>query len=233
MKITVISDVHGRTDWKQIVELNKDSDLYIFLGDYLDSWDIKPNDQYINLLDIIEFKKNNMDKVILLWGNHCQHYLPHVLEKYSGWQAVTQLLCSQILIDSINEGLFKMCYIHNNYLFSHAGITKTWCKQFNINIKDLENNVNEAFITTPKIFNFNDGRNFSNTGDDVCQTPIWVRPNSLNKDMLNGYIQIVGHSEVKDIDLDLYDRKIILTDCQKYKQYLTIENGYLKVNKYE
>jgi len=232
-KITVISDVHGRTDWKKIVALNQNSDLFIFIGDYLDSFDIKPIDQYNNLLDILEFKRNNIDKVVLLFGNHDFVYTPFCLGTYSGWKAMTSLLCQQVLLDAINEGLFKMCYIHDNYLFTHAGVSKTWCKQFNINIKDLENSMNEAFITTPKIFNFNQGRNFSNTGDDVCQTPIWIRPNSLNKDMINGYIQIVGHTPQNEIDLDKYDRKIILTDCQENKEYLTINNGYLKINNYE
>ena len=228
MKITVISDVHGRKSWKTIVESNKDSDLFVFLGDYLDSWDISPINQFNNLLDIIEFKHNNFYKVVLLMGNHDISYVSYFDAKCSGFSSQTKMLCEDLLIDNINKGLFKMCHIVGNYLFSHAGVSKTWCKQFNIDIDDLENSINEHFITKPKYFRFNQGRTFSNTGDDVCQTPVWIRPNSLNRDSVDKYFQIVGHSEVEDIIINQYD-SFILTDCQENRQYLVIENNEPKV----
>lgn len=69
MKIRVIGDLHGRDWWKRKVETG-DSDLNIFLGDYVDSYTVSDEQIINNLLDIIEFKKSYEDKVILLLGNH-------------------------------------------------------------------------------------------------------------------------------------------------------------------
>ena len=69
MRIIAIGDIHGRTIWKDIV--NQEFDLCVFLGDYVDSHDEIPAKQQVdNLLDILEFKEHNSNKVILLRGNH-------------------------------------------------------------------------------------------------------------------------------------------------------------------
>ena len=39
MKYILIGDIHGRTQWKKIVEKEKDADKFIFLGDYFDPYD--------------------------------------------------------------------------------------------------------------------------------------------------------------------------------------------------
>lgn len=57
MKIRVIGDLHGRDWWKRKVETG-DSDLNIFLGDYVDSYTVSDKQIINNLLDIIEFKKS-------------------------------------------------------------------------------------------------------------------------------------------------------------------------------
>lgn len=78
-KQCIIGDIHERTIWKRIVEKEKDSDRFIFLGDYLDSYEksLTPIEAADNLEDIIEFKKNqqrlNKD-VVLLLGNHILQY---------------------------------------------------------------------------------------------------------------------------------------------------------------
>ncbi len=48
MKLVVISDVHGRAVWKEIVAQNEHIDKFIFLGDYFDSFDIAANEQIVN-----------------------------------------------------------------------------------------------------------------------------------------------------------------------------------------
>ena len=56
-KITIIGDLHGRTTWRQMVDENPDSDLYIFMGDYFDSFDIDIMSQMHNFRDLINFNK--------------------------------------------------------------------------------------------------------------------------------------------------------------------------------
>lgn len=82
MKIIALGDTHGRTVWKQIVKENG-FDKIVFHGDYFDTHErISARQQKENFKGIIAFKKANMDKVILLMGNHDYHYTDAVDEPY-------------------------------------------------------------------------------------------------------------------------------------------------------
>lgn len=70
MKIRIIPDVHGHDWWRNLVEDIDELDYCIFLGDYVDDWEISTEDVVKNLEEIIKFKKKYMDKVVLLYGNH-------------------------------------------------------------------------------------------------------------------------------------------------------------------
>ena len=70
MKTLVLSDIHGKTIWKDIIE-KENPDKVIFLGDYVSTHDdISSIQQIDNLEDILTYKEDNLDKVILLRGNH-------------------------------------------------------------------------------------------------------------------------------------------------------------------
>ena len=70
MKILVLGDIHCRTIWKDIIE-KENPDRVIFLGDYVSTHeDISSTQQINNLVDILTYKENNQDKVVLLRGNH-------------------------------------------------------------------------------------------------------------------------------------------------------------------
>ena len=70
MKILALGDTHGRTIWKDIIE-KENPDKVIFLGDYVSTHDnISSTQQLNNLEDILAYKEDNLDKVILLRGNH-------------------------------------------------------------------------------------------------------------------------------------------------------------------
>jgi len=86
VRIIALGDTHGRTDWKQIIS-NEKFDKVVFMGDYFDTYeDISPEQQKENFKDIIAYKKANMNKVVLLFGNHDFHYLRNINETYSGYQ---------------------------------------------------------------------------------------------------------------------------------------------------
>lgn len=71
MKIIALGDIHGRDIWKDIVKKESDADKIVFVGDYVDTHDnISPYKQVDNFKEIVEYKKENKDKVILLIGNH-------------------------------------------------------------------------------------------------------------------------------------------------------------------
>ena len=80
MKLLIVPDVHGRDFWRDpCYEHYNEFDKIIFLGDYLDHYrDESTKEHDIETLkDIISFKKEHLDKVILLIGNHdCPYIWP-------------------------------------------------------------------------------------------------------------------------------------------------------------
>ena len=239
MKTIFLGDIHGRTIWKQIVEKEQDADRIIFVGDYFDSPDISGVEQLHNFLEIVNFKKNSNKEVVLLFGNHDYHYMPgYTANGYSGYQAG---LAYQFR-DAINSNLdhFRMAYTFDDILCSHAGISYVWLKrEFNPendessynwsieNIQGIVDMINDCFVYTPRIFNFN---GLDPYGDDVYQTPIWIRPKSLqkanSKTLKNKVIQIVGHTSQNEIDIKgkTTGGRYFYIDCLNKGIYLIHEN---------
>lgn len=232
-RIVCLGDTHGRKNWVNIVKKElKSSDKIIFVGDYFDTHDnVSAKKQISNFKKIIEFKKKNSDKVILLIGNHDFHYLKGIRETYSGYQSVNAMDIRELLHSVLDIGLMQMCYVYGKYVFTHAGVTKTWCSDSGINIDNLEESINDLFKYKPYHFTFNMGGNLSQTGDDVTQGPIWVRPASLMSDMLDNIVCVVGHTTVKSLGLN-EKYPIILIDCLGTSgEYLVIENDIPKIEK--
>ncbi len=227
MKLIALGDTHGRMNWKDIVT-KEQFDKVIFIGDYFDTHeDVSAQQQIDNFKDIISYKKDNMDKVVLLFGNHDFHYLRSVDEHYSGFQEWHKTDISEALHDALDNDLLQMCYVHDNFIFSHAGITKTW----HVNVlgneilkgKELELELNETFKYKPLSFCFTPGKYMNMYGDDVTQTPIWVRPNSLMRDQLDDYTQVVGHTTQRK--LELADNVILIDTLGTSGEYLIITDG--------
>jgi len=224
MKHIIIGDTHGKDTWKSLIDLEYDK--LVFLGDYFDSFTIPSIIQLQNFNDIIEFKRENPDRVELLIGNHDYHYFPGVREDYSGYQPSMRVDFEKALYDAYNDELLNVVYQYQDYIISHAGITKNWFNNYELDIDNIAYSVNELFKYKPNSFSFQMGRNFSNTGDDITQGPLWVRPRSLYSNMLDNYKFIVGHTSVEKIGI--FKDKIFLIDCLDYaKQYLEVtEDGY-------
>jgi hypothetical protein len=71
--------------------------------------------------------------------------------------------------------------------------------QLNWSIYDLSDSLNKLYTDNSNSFKFN---GFNPTGDDIGQTPIWIRPTSLMLDSINlkkDIIQIVGHTPMINI----------------------------------
>lgn len=214
MKIVALGDTHGRSKWKEIVVEQKDADMIVFIGDYFDAKDggYSANRQIENFKEIVQFKRDNPSKVVLLIGNHDFHYLNGVNETYSSYQFGYAKDINSVLQAAVDEGLLQMCYQYSSYFFSHAGLTKTWANNNNIDMNNLEDSVNELFRNDITKFKFTMGDNYSYGGNDITQTPIWVRPQSLVKDMVDEIICIVGHTQVKGVTV-MEEDNLILIDC--------------------
>lgn len=234
-KLIGVGDTHGRDTWKQVVQ-NESFNKFIFIGDYFDThYDVTPEQQIQNFKDIIEFKKSNPDKVVLLIGNHDFHYMPcctSIGEYYSEFQASHALEIQQLLEE--NRDLLQMCYVHNDILFSHAGVSKTWLSNNSNDIltpTQVENHINTLFKTNPRVFGFTPKRWGSNYGDCITQTPIWIRPDSLILDKLDEFTMVVGHTTANSLDISNKFGIIQIDTIGTSKEYLIIEDNEFKVGK--
>ena len=239
-----IGDIHGRTIWKDIVDAHPDASTINFIGDYFDSFDISPVEQLHNIGQIVEFKKDKnfpgRTKVNLLIGNHDHHYWPGVGGSgTSGYQVVHSFQFEQFF--NINKAHFKMAALVGNVLCTHAGVSPIFLKDNGWNEgDDIVEFLNDLFTYKPRVFQFN-GRN--PYGDDIYQTPIWIRPRSLqnsNKEKYpyNGstyikdrYIQVVGHTQQNTIDIEGKSTggKYFYIDTLPVGQYLIEEDGEFKI----
>jgi hypothetical protein len=239
MKVIAIGDTHGRDVWKKIVnkELQEGVDKIIFIGDYLDSLDPKLNGlvQTRNFSDIMEFRLTNPELTECLFGNHEFHYLSCCRSPYSGFQGTYSEFFRDMLESSINKRHLKMMVHINGYLFSHAGLSEIWCKNNDIDVENLSpdvlcDTINDLLYYTPRVFEFTMGRNFSDYGDDVTQSPIWIRRASLFQSAPLHYSQVVGHTPQKKMNRDLLqsDKELIFIDTiHGGKSYTNSE--YLKI----
>lgn len=223
MKIIVLGDTHGRNNWESIIKNETNFDKIIFIGDYFDThYDVTVEFQIENFKKILEYKKNNIDKVVLLLGNHDFHYLKDAQEHYSGFKAFKFIDINEILEPTVQSGLVIPCYTHENYVFTHAGITKTWCYNNDIDIDNLAESINKTLLEKPSAFRFEMGDNYDQSGNDVTQSPIWVRIPSLVKDKIEGTM-VVGHTTLERIAIT--DYLIAIDVLGTSGEYLVIEDG--------
>ncbi|MDR1903913.1 MAG: metallophosphoesterase, partial [Treponema sp.] len=199
-----IGDVHGRPFWKNYIQ--RDYEYFFFTGDYFDSFDIPFSKQFRNFTEICKAARKD-SRIKLCLGNHDYHYLRGVKnQQYSGFQDINYEKIGAVLEDNID--LLKILYVTgDNYIISHAGVT-AWF--FNSIGGTRVEDINGAFEKDRNVLNFN-GENIY--GDDITQSPIWVRPGSLQSNPLPGYSQIVGHTPVRNItelELDGGNRLVLI-----------------------
>lgn len=257
MKIISIGDIHGRDSWKfhthgSPYEYNiwrdacehggtPDSDVWkempfmncdkiVFIGDYVDSFTVKNPEMKLNLLDIIDLKKKLGDKVVLILGNHdVQYFVPDQI--CSGYRPEMKHDFYQIFTE--NADMFTMAYQIDNYIWSHAGITRGWYKELREalynpsrvtnrfheiiqerNPQTIAEEINLAWdLRLNVLFNVDrDSGGISRWGG-----PLWVRPRILNTYEMEGYSQIVGHTPQKQINkVPVGGGTIYYIDCLEY-----------------
>jgi len=141
-KILVFPDIHGRTFWKEPVERYADeADRIVFLGDYLDPYRdegpvFTPRGIFENLQAIIRLKQEQPEKVILLKGNHDQHYASRYFFNYAcGTRCDYDHWVQYHDTFQYHADLFQIVHYEKvadlPYLFSHAGITEYWLRKVN------------------------------------------------------------------------------------------------------
>lgn len=191
MKILINPDIHGRVFWKYSIEHKDEFDKIIFLGDYLDAYspDLLVNEKD-NFKEIIQFKKDNLDKVILLLGNHDCHYINSKILHSSRYNPFKASIYHKLFNDNLD--LFQLVYIYNKYLFSHAGVYEEWLKMCDLNLDNLINYDLDELAPYLNVLDYYRG-GYGNVGS--C---IWadIRDSETEK-LLKGYYHIFGHTQLK------------------------------------
>jgi predicted phosphodiesterase len=235
MKIVAIGDLHGKSVWREALKQHPDADKVIFIGDYVDSRDDTPDERvYQNLMEIIQTKKRLPDTIVLLLGNHDLQYIYYPEYSCSGFRPEAQKKLTALF--RRNKKLFQVAYQYQTYLFTHAGVSKSWytdnlpvlAKVAKIRIENLAevfNEVNESkyqevLHTVGEIRGGFDGDSGGITWADIRETL---------QDPLPGFRQVVGHSRVDEItEADfgefLPETYITYIDCLHRKtEFLVLE----------
>lgn len=237
MKIVTIPDIHGKDDWKPIVEKHINDSHIVFIGDYFDGVNTDPMEEELNFLNIIALKKQHPDKVTLLLGNHCLHYIynhhDYLCSRYNHeygpqWSSIFEC----------HKALFQVAYQVDNYLFTHAGICNKWLAfvkpnliEYGLledysNMAEVLNKVNDSDEDRGNLHCVGAARGGWKSGGitwaDITETAQGIPPNLH---------QVVGHSRVRWIETlrkimgtTFEDRSITYTDCWDTKiNYLVID----------
>lgn len=245
MKIVCIGDIHGKSCWRDIVKQNPTADKIVFIGDYFDCFeDVSTLSQINNFKAIVELKKSEPNKYVILIGNHDWHYMANFQSRthYSGYQPYTWPDIRDA-IESAKQYL-QICYVQDKFVFSHAGISKSWAWKNSIKLDSIEKSVNELFETDPRAFNFASHIHYDSYGNHKDNGPLWIRPKALADDNIGGMVQVVGHTQTanyRPFEIDEFQHKgIILCDTfeapvdpingMRNTYYITIENGSIVKN---
>lgn len=253
MRFLTIGDIHGRSNWKTFTHNShrqfenwlsndydydmpfNDFDKIIFIGDYCDSFDVSSLEILSNLKDIIEFKKLRKDKVVLLLGNHdVQYFIPNQI--CTGYRGELQHDLYDLFQKNID--LFEVAYEYNDYIWTHAGITRGWLEEvkkvmtdddfrFADFVKEDNPQSPAEWVKLAWKFNVPNFYNIDSTsgGRSRWAGPIWVRPRMLNNYYLEGYNQVVGHTPQDSIKVTTNNggNKNYYVDCLEHYKVLELD----------
>jgi predicted phosphodiesterase len=196
-KVLFISDTHGNSGWEQLVKDGlKHFYKIVFLGDYVDSFDISHGAQLYNLNAICALARKKPEEVTLLMGNHDYAYYQH-FDDISGKQYMYAHEYEKMFKDNID--LFKIAWGYTNEktkkytLATHAGLTNNYYKFFiqQTEYKDLP--IHEA------LNKMKDARDLlwavgPARGGRGTPGPLWADYTEVLDDPYLGINQVFGHT---------------------------------------
>jgi len=197
MRTISIGDLHGLDVWKKAIEDINTFDKVIFVGDYVDSFDVSAVIQLHNLKEIIELKKEYPEKVVLLLGNHDVQYMNYPDNKCSGFQTIHQFDYTQLFRE--NRRLFQAAYQIENTLWTHAGVHIGWYNQYCKKYHDAHPEMTLADIINRdyelnRYWLYNVG--YLRGGSSDVGGPFWLDSRNAWKKPIKDYHQIFGHTRI-------------------------------------
>ena len=226
-KVLFIGDIHGLSEWDNIaIGGLKQFYKIVFLGDYVDSFHVRPVEQLHNLKNLCTFIRKNKDQVTALLGNHDYAYVynyPYI----SGHQAAHAHEYRQIFQDNID--LFKIAWGYQSdtskqyTLATHAGLTQSFWNQFVLpEFKEGKwlNQITEG--KKPEDLPVHEALNYLQDKGDILWKvgqmrggwgtpgPLWADYMELLEDPYEGINQVFGHTPKASITVDHIDNNNFL-----------------------
>ena len=247
-KVLILGDLHGRDIWKKIVE-KENPDKVIFLGDYSCPREVHyedPTDLCGFIYELLEYKDNNKDKVILLRGNHdlaaigyywadCSPRDHPKVEEYMRTKDVKDWFLKNTQWVYIIPGTNIVC--------SHAGISRLFLEECIRRCNSEQDPTIEQIskinsLVPSELFGFTPCKMSDYNGISPTQPCTWIRPQTLLDYGIKDIIYVVGHTPVahicnlKDEIAKYCDQEelnnyvdIWCCDCLDKGQYLVIEDN--------
>lgn len=199
----VLPDIHGRKFWKDVIPY-ADNATIVFLGDYLDPYPdegITPQDAIQNFIDIIHFKKEHPNNVILLLGNHDCGYAINLdvcdcRTDYENYEYIKSLF-------DANHDLFQLAYETTvdgqHYVMTHAGIHKDFAIECfgPIEEKDFVEKFNEAWRNQDKsVLAKMETCSIYRGGLQSYGSIVWADVEEFLYDSDFSFYQIFGHTQL-------------------------------------
>jgi predicted phosphodiesterase len=203
--LLIIPDVHGRKFWRSAVTSGQ-YDKVIFLGDYVDPYPsehISQLDALHELQDIIDYHDQNADKVILLLGNHDMHYLSHYYRDICACDRFDEehSACLHTLFSRAD--LFKLAHEEvvnsRRYLFTHAGVTRSWLRRNKQLIGSLDSNHLNGLLHSDACIEALAHVGVARYGDYPSGSLLWADCDEfVQSKPLSDVYQVFGHSQQFD-----------------------------------
>lgn len=237
MKVAAIGDIHGTTKFQdcydQINNSDKDIDKIIVLGDWFDPYDDIPFEAMLERYHYFIECCEKDDRIVSILGNHD-------LEGYIICGETHRTAKSRRYRQTISEEITKnlpnsyLVYKIGDWLFSHAGVSEDW---FNY-VKNYNPEYAKRLLTNQKGWTPDElgdicsfyPLDYSCYGDHTYQGCTWIRPSALLRSHLEGYNQIIAHTQVEEfvnlknedpdnkLDVDIW-----MIDNQRKSEYFTIK----------
>lgn len=200
MKLIAIGDLHGKDCWKQI-GFNQ-YDKVVFMGDYTDSFTATNDEVFINLSALIQLKKSEPAKFVLLLGNHDIQYMYFPDFPCTGFRPHAQVGLTDLF--RRNTDCFDVAYQYRKYLFTHAGVSKSWHHKYEAMMRSYISNhlsmgkaLNALYHSKNYAVLFDAGK--IRGGPFEHSGIVWADAKETQKDHLDGIHQVAGHTPVKEI----------------------------------
>lgn len=217
----IVPDVHGRVFWKEAVEKNPNLPV-IFLGDYMDPYPQEGIDNEMalkNFRKILDYKRKNAERVVLLLGNHDMHYLSEQFASLAMGTRFSQRMhpiLSRMFKE--NEKYFHLActveYEGKKVLFTHAGVAASW---FEVNEDILDGDIPgclNALMDTDEGIEALSNIGWCRGGYHDAGSILWADVSEVRKEVaLPHYYQIFGHTQQREAPI--ITSQFACLDCRR------------------